>query len=104
MGANSSQSVQPAANTPVAPSPATNAKKNASNSQSMKGGMAPVQFQAPRQPSEPVMQWATTAGIPSVQDGGKRKTRNKHKSHHARKTHNKRRMHHKRKTNRRRKH
>lgn len=93
MGAQASSTSQPVS----APAPAMNAKKNVSNSQSMKGGMAPVQFQAPRQPSEPVMQWATTAGIPSVQDGGKRRT------HHKRKTHNKRKSQHKRKTNRRRK-
>lgn len=98
MGANSSQSVQPATNA----TPSTNGKKNSSNSQAtmslntMKGGMSPVQTPIPRQPSESVMQWATTAGIPSLQDGGKRKSRNK------RKTHNKRKSQHKRKTNRRR--
>jgi hypothetical protein len=48
------------------------------------GGMAPVGFQYPpnmRQPSDAVMEWATTAGIPTplsgmrnVAHGGKRKT------------------------------
>lgn len=95
MGSNSSQAVQQVQSQQVQ-QPVTNVKKNGSNSQTMKGGMAPVQFQMPRQPSEPVMQWATTAGIPSLQDGGKRK------SQHKRKTYHKRKSQHKRKTNRRR--
>jgi hypothetical protein len=56
----------------------------------MKGGVAPVNFRYPanmQQPSEAVMEWATTAGAPmppasemrNVAHGGKRRTR-KHKS------------------------
>lgn len=71
----------------------------------MKGGVAPVNFRYPanmQQPSEAVMEWATTAGAPmppasemrNVAHGGKRSTNKrrtrKHKSarkHHSRKHH-----------------
>lgn len=61
--------------------PSTNSVQN--------GGMAPVGYQYPpnmRQPSDEIMEWATTAGIPKpitgmrnvAHGGGKRKTRRSH--------------------------
>jgi hypothetical protein len=63
------------------------------------GGMAPVNFRYPanmQQPSEKVMEWATTAGAPmppesemrNVAHGGKRRTHRKRKMSHRRKTRN----------------
>jgi hypothetical protein len=67
------------------------------------GGMAPVNFQYPprmQQPSQAVMEWATTAGAPmppasemrNVAHGGKRRTM-KHSRRSHRKTHMKKRHH-----------
>jgi hypothetical protein len=68
----------------------------------MKGGVAPVNFRYPpnmQQPSEAVMEWATTADTPmppasemrNVAHGGKRKTHKrstrKHRSHRRKSTH-----------------
>lgn len=96
----------------------TNAPKMMPNNTSPQtGGVAPVGHSIPesqRQPSEAVMNWATTAGIPTpsaaqmrhVSGGGKRRTikgkggkrrtikrkgGKRHKSHKSHKSHNKRR-------------
>lgn len=63
----------------------------------MRGGMASVSYSTPydmRQPSERVMQWATTAGAPTptgpemrnVAHGGKRRRTHKRKTHRHRKS------------------
>lgn len=59
------------------------------------GGVAPVNFRYPanmQQPSEEIMEWATTAGAPTpmngmrnVAHGGKRRTNKKHHSRRHRK-------------------
>jgi len=84
-------------------------------SQDQTGGMAPINFRYPgnmQQPSEAVMRWATTAGIPTppssemrnvAHSGGKRKTRRHSKRKHATKRHIRHRSI-KRKTHRRRQH
>jgi hypothetical protein len=75
----------------------------------IKGGAAPVNFRYPanmQQPSEEIMEWATTAGAPTpisgmrnVAHGGKRSTHRHKKSHkksHHKKSHKK--SHHKKRT------
>lgn len=62
---------------------------------SQAGGVAPVNFRYPanmQQPSEEIMEWATTAGLRTpttgmrnVAHGGKRRTHKKHR-HHKRKS------------------
>ncbi len=68
------------------------------------GGVAPLNFRhGAQQPSEEVMKWATTAGVPTpvapqmrgVAHGGKRHTRRskKHAKKHRRRTMKQRRIH-----------
>jgi hypothetical protein len=75
------------------------------NTARMKGGMASVRYNVPlnqRQPSEEIMEWATTAGVstPSgpqmrnVAHGGKRRTHRKRRAH-TKRAHTKRHIKHK---------
>jgi len=86
----------------TASTPATNTSVKVSVSENsttklQQGGMAPVNFRYPanmQQPSERVMQWATTADAPTppasemrnVAHGGKRRTHRKHKTAHRRRS------------------
>lgn len=51
------------------------------------GGMASIKYNMLTQPSEAIMKWATTAGIPKML-GGKRSNRSKHKKRSNKKSSN----------------
>jgi hypothetical protein len=103
---NSAPAAPPAAvPAPVAPAsagvnaptnaPAANATAANATATPMKGGMAPVNFRYSanmQQPSDRVMNWATTAGVPApsgpemrnVAHGGKRRTHRRKSTHRRR--------------------
>jgi len=91
---NSTNTVTNASSTANSTSTATTGN---STTKLQQGGMAPVNFRYPanmQQPSERVMQWATTADAPTppasemrnVAHGGKRRTHRKHKTAHRRRS------------------
>ena len=105
-GKNRNNSAMPVTN-PYTPPTSSNA-----NAPNQTGGVAPVNFRYPpnmQQPSDAVMKWATTAGMPAPPDmrgvarGGKRRTRRRTTKKRHTKRHTKRRVH-KRKTHRRKTH
>lgn len=82
---------------------------NSAEQPAQSGGVAPVNYRYPpnmQQPSEAVMEWATTAGAPTplsgmrnVAHGGRRHRTHKHKRSHTRKhkTHRRKHTHKRRK-------
>jgi hypothetical protein len=85
----------------ITPVPAPVAPVTAGVNVTMKGGAASVNFSIPygqRQPSEQVMEWATTADAPkptgsqmrNVAHGGKRRTHRKRSTHRRKTTHRRR--------------
>jgi hypothetical protein len=61
--------------------------KNNTMKNKLMGGVANVRYNIPynmRQPTEKIMEWATTAGIPKAMSGGKRNKRKSNKTYRKR--------------------